>query len=92
MSKPEPQVCECTSCHYVTTCESFPIGAFMDRPARDRWLCAFCCHTFAGNAVEHPGQYGTKGELMQHVCAIANAVVDALGGDRSRMFPKEPTT
>ena len=72
---------ECHACNYKTT-ELHKVRA---RPGSEDkspfYFCDFCYRSFAGNAAQHPSQYGDMGLVVRHICLIANMMIDRLNGD-----------
>lgn len=75
----------CDSCGYTTVCtESGPHAP----GAETIWLCDLCYQTQASR-IDLQGRLD-QDQVLSHVCAVGNALIDAFGGDRSRMFPPDP--
>jgi len=79
---------ECDWCGYYTDLQEYP-GRF-PKPTEPVSLCSFCANTIAAEDAGRGAEAYFTTRLARHCCALANAIVDALGGDRSKMFPDEP--
>lgn len=68
---PSGEPVECESCGQVSPVYTYTEGD------EGMELCELCSCTLAGNAARRPRQY-EHGELMRHVCAVGNLILDAV--------------
>jgi mannose/fructose-specific phosphotransferase system component IIA len=74
--KPE----DCDACHYETDA----LTRYDDRIADVKvlWLCDLCAGTPCGTAARWPRQYGEQARVLQTICYVGNALLEALDSKR----------
>jgi hypothetical protein len=78
MSEPQAdrQPEECNSCSYETA--ALTRYDSMKTGGEPRWLCQLCAGTLAANALEYPHHFTDGGVILQTICYIGNAILDAI--------------
>lgn len=67
---------ECDSCGYQTALKPYQRG--FPEQGEPAHLCDLCASTRAGNAQEYPRQYEGQTAILQTICYVGNAILDAL--------------